>query len=276
MREFTQECSWSGQIFERAERIFERAVFVPNTIINTIFEMDLKSKKLQNDFEIQDQKASNENPSLECLRCDKTFLYKIAYSKHIKRHEIKDTEVGILCNTSMKDQSELEENDDTKEQLKKNRIECQICLKSFAHLSGLKSHGRIHNESRDFQCENCYKTFKRKGNLKQHSKTIHTGDRPFECKDCKKTFKLKSNLKKHSKIHTGEKPFKCENCSKSFPQQKNLQRHYRTHTGEKPFQCKTCNTTFSLSDHLKNHERIHVGEKHFQCKECNKTFTQQA
>ena len=91
----------------------------------------------------RDIEWANENLSLECLKCDKTFLYNIAYSKHMKRHEDKNTEVGNPCNTSIKDQSELEENGSTKEHLKKNEIECQICLKRFAHLIFLEKHEKF-------------------------------------------------------------------------------------------------------------------------------------
>ena len=47
-----------------------------------------KTYQKQSDFEIHDVKdISNENP-LSCNLCDKTFVYRIAYEKHLKIHEI--------------------------------------------------------------------------------------------------------------------------------------------------------------------------------------------
>ena len=37
-----------------------------------------------------------ESSRFECLKCDKSFLYKIGYFKHMQKHENKKTEVETI------------------------------------------------------------------------------------------------------------------------------------------------------------------------------------
>ena len=106
---------------------------------------------------------------LECLKCDKTFLYKIGYKKHIKKHE---------GNLTFSD-SVSEYANKTKPEEKSNQ--CNICLKIFATSHYLKIHLNIHTGTKPKKCNYCEKAFVDPSSLVNHER-VHTGERPFQCK----------------------------------------------------------------------------------------------
>jgi KRAB domain-containing zinc finger protein len=78
-------------------------------------------------------------------------------------------------------------------------------------------------------CDQCKKTFSQRQYLSKHKK-VHTGEKPYQCDVCQKKFSDSSNLTRHKRIHTGEKPYECDLCPKKFPQASHLLRHKKTHT----------------------------------------------
>ena len=153
--------------------------------------------------------GQNTLPSrFKCLKCDKTFLYKIGYNKHIEKHEKVVTKDDPINENSV----DTEENG---EALKSQETihPCKICNKSFRTSYQLKIHARSHTGEKPYHCRHCSKQFSISGNLKIHEK-IHNGSKLFECKLCEKSFIYPSSLKKHEKSHTSGKLFKCKYCSK--------------------------------------------------------------
>ncbi|XP_065502660.1 zinc finger protein 605-like [Caloenas nicobarica] len=152
-------------------------------------------------------------------------------------------------------------------------FQCTDCGKSYICKQNLLNHQRIHTGEKPFTCTDCGKSFRYKSNLITHQ-LIHTGEKPFVCSDCGKSFRQKANLIVHQRIHTGEKPFVCSDCGKSFRDKRKLIVHQHIHTGEKPFACTDCGKSFVRRDSLLNHQRIHTGEKPFACSDCGKSFVQ--
>ncbi|XP_059587289.1 uncharacterized protein LOC102569172 [Alligator mississippiensis] len=148
---------------------------------------------------------------------------------------------------------------------------CADCGKSFACLSKLAAHRKIHSRERPHHCPDCGKSFVFLSILAKH-RTVHTGDRPHRCGECGKTFKHSSSLFLHRRVHSGVRPHQCGECGKSFAHSCSLARHQHVHSGEKPHRCGECGKCFAQPGHLTQHRHIHSGEKPHSCGECGKSF----
>nr|XP_017094964.2 zinc finger protein OZF-like [Drosophila bipectinata] len=154
-------------------------------------------------------------------------------------------------------------------------VNCAYCPESFKCSAGLKTHMRVHAESKPFTCSECEKAFSTIHILAEHMRT-HTGEKPFCCPHCPKAYTQSHGLRKHIHTHTGERPFQCSFCPKSFTNGASLKSHIRTHTGEKPYKCSECNRDFAERKYLQVHMRTHTGERPFKCPQCPSAYKQRS
>ncbi|XP_062706501.1 zinc finger protein 35-like [Aedes albopictus] len=156
------------------------------------------------------RKIHSDGPKFTCEDCDKSFVQKINFIHHRKKHLPND----------------------------ERPFPCAECGKAFFEKSHLQRHQFFHSEERPYKCDLCGKCYKTERCLKVHS-AVHNADRPFVCTECNKGFLSSSKLRQHSNIHSGLRPFKCKYCSRDFTNFPNWLKHIRRRhkvdhrTGEK-------------------------------------------
>lgn len=219
---------------------------------------------------------------VSCELCGK-ILRKDSLKDHLESHSQELKYSCNLCdkkfNTRLNLRNHKYSHNDVRVKYKTKRIQviCHFCGCTFAAKSLLRAHiVRRHTEYKPYKCEVCHKTFAHPTILRTHLRT-HSDDTPFKCKMCDEAFKKKPGLDRHMrKIHNADKPYKCKECPNSFMDRRSLVEHIRSHTGEKPYRCEICYNAFSRKPIYTEHMLLHTGLKTYKCNYCDKTFAQRS
>ncbi|XP_072173383.1 uncharacterized protein [Diadema setosum] len=178
-----------------------------------------------------------------CSTCNKVYDTLLSFRLHIKMHKSK-------ANNTV--------------------FQCEICLKTFSHVSSYNSHKYLHGDK--YACEVCGRTFGSKRSLDAHVNREHTKDKLFPCIHCDKVYYCKRTLRQHMQIHS-ERQCECDICHKRFHFAYQVDSHKRTvHTGRSHL-CETCGSSFKSEGTLKqHHDTVHSAEFRYKCDVCGRRF----
>ncbi|XP_059056410.1 zinc finger protein 354B-like isoform X2 [Achroia grisella] len=164
-----------------------------------VFNSDLKLKA-----HVRAVHAGKSNPGHKCGYCNEVFKFHHTREKHLREeHGVNIT--PITCKAC--DKTFLSRPSYTKHMyvhLMLRPHACNLCDKTFAYTDKLKEHHeRVHLGLRLHKCEVCLKTFSARKTLKQHIR-IHTNDRRYKCSICGQAFIAKISWRGHMRSKHGE------------------------------------------------------------------------
>ncbi|XP_056142891.1 zinc finger protein 1035 [Lampris incognitus] len=135
-------------------------------------------------LEHQNKQHPTEQP-FKCELCGKTFALRKYLKEHEKRHRQK---INTQSNA----------------QLAVNQFKCSQCPLTFHVAQDLSMHMRMHSEQEvgEYRCDMCYKSFSHLSLLRQHQES-HVGQVVYECTECDKAFAFPHLLEEHQQTHAG-------------------------------------------------------------------------
>ena len=176
----------------------------------------------------------------DCTRCG----YRSRWSANVRRHTklkhqtrnfVPDKELTPFicdyCGKQYKHRYSLSVHRKLKH-TKTFRFVCSRCDKGFIQLWTYRGHLASHYPELMNKCEVCGKSFAYKSSLKTHEKRCKYSARKlvqieFTCSECKDCFKTKKNLVDHQRGQHGNKRFPCDVCGKTFKWRSSLSYHKR-------------------------------------------------
>lgn len=207
------------------------------------------------------------NESFKCEICEEHFSSQCSYNTHVNIHSknknniLKKSFTCKFCGKHFNDQSNC--NRHTKIHFQtNNKLNCDICKKTFSGKYGLKVHMRMHVGINPYKCEICELRFYRNDILQIHMSKMHRVNcvnKHIYCNECSKQFSTKSTLMRHKMIHSNEKLYTCNKCQKSYSRKDSFITHFRSkHSGEKPYLCHICKKSFFEKNVLVRHMKIYT------------------
>ncbi|XP_074510128.1 uncharacterized protein LOC141779273 [Sebastes fasciatus] len=187
-----------------------------------------------------------------CAECGKRFCQIYNYRVHLRTHATKTKVDRLQCRICLKS---FASQDDLKVHLSRTHFEnefyeCDLCKRVFTCLKVCEFHVQSHKCKVDLVCDKCGRNFSSPKYLARHRKT--TCHRNFKCTDCPMTFTKKNALLRHSFSHLGLLPYTCIRCRCHF----RLARLYRKHKCEpERLHCVACLREFLSQEDFKQHKK---------------------
>lgn len=150
---------------------------------------------------------------------------------------------------------------------------CAECGKRFCQIYNYRVHLRTHaqNKVARLQCRVCLMSFASQEALKDHLSRTHFEDQFYECDLCKRVFTSLKACEHHVQLHKCLLGVNCEVCGRNFTSPKSLARH-RRRTCHRNFKCTDCTKTFTKKNALLKHSFSHLGLLPYTCMRCRSHF----
>ncbi|XP_059609313.1 uncharacterized protein LOC132256782 [Phlebotomus argentipes] len=133
------------------------------------------------------------------------------------------------------------------------KIPCDFCEKSFASVTSLQTHMRVHIKSSSKYQPEC------RVQHPQHYTKRRPSANLFKCPFCPRKCISNSQLRNHLASHSNERPFVCAICRKGFKLKDALTQHVQIHDKNRPkFECQICSGEYGCIYYFRKHlKKIH-------------------
>lgn len=105
----------------------------------------------------------------QCLECHKNFPTSTALRRHLTLHNSQSRPLPcIYCGRRFMDKASLAKHEESHMPNEQRKYTCDICQKTFHHITDLSMHKKHHDPDKKFDCEACGREFNRLNNLQRH------------------------------------------------------------------------------------------------------------
>ncbi|KAL7393987.1 hypothetical protein ABVT39_018803 [Epinephelus coioides] len=150
---------------------------------------------------------------------------------------------------------------------------CAECGKRFCQIYNYRVHLRTHAQTKvtRLQCRVCMRSYASEADLNFHLSRTHFENEFYECDLCKRVFTSLKACEYHVQSQKCRLEVECEVCGRHFPSSKSLMRH-RRRVCHCNFKCTDCTKTFSKKNALLKHSFSHLGLLPYTCVRCRCHF----
>ncbi|CAB3254662.1 unnamed protein product [Arctia plantaginis] len=195
-----------------------------------------------------------------CKFCDRSYTTVQTLRNHVRlKHPSKYQEIKILTITG----------------LRKKKLKCHICTKTFKNILDLGDHIQYHGLNNiQKSCPICHAFFESEMEVSNHVISEHKSLKKIQhtCFICGYSTSKLSHYKQHENTHLQDNKKKCPHCDYSTNYPSNLRIHERIHTNDKPYMCDNgeCDYRCATKSALSSHQLKHDKEKNMlYCDKCS-------